>query len=310
MQISFKFLRNAVAISFLLLLTLASFGQSTLGQTTTRISFQEEETEEDQWKGFSAGLNIGMYLASKQSAVFYNGTCSYNLNEGNGRCYSIEERLSSPILSGELFNVITGQLGAESFTIPRDSYPANPRYKAVPMIGLHVRYSFNRTNALFMDFNVMRLKMVDVFTLRTNLIPDGGQGSDDIRTFSIEGREERFQFSLGYHTSNPMQGDMNWYFDAAGTVLGTKPVENFLVIEGTEYQLFLQQTPGTIQHPNTFTVPRTHVGLGGMLGTGIEFYFQEKYFMSLGFQLSYDDVAVGSFEKRLFNKAFVARFTI
>jgi hypothetical protein len=269
--------------------------------TLSSIHAQSDE-DEDLWefeerRGFSFGLNLGVYFGNKASASFFNGTCFYELNDTQAQCYDIESRL----FLGQTEVQVQNLLNVESFTIPYDAAPGNMRYNPGMLVGFRIAYRFNTENAICLDANYASLKAADKFTLRTNLLPENGQGAEDLRLYNIIGEEDRLLLSLGYRTAMVINEESNWFFEAGGTFTGTKLNRNYLEIEGTTFDLWV----GFIG-PNNFNGPNsslTATGLGYYGGTGIEFFFADKYEAQLGFRLSKDHIKMGDFDQKLWNSA-------
>lgn len=267
---------------------------------------EEEEEEEDDERGFSIGLNLGAYFANKKSAGFYNGSCAYTVigSVGEVRCYDIFERLQ---LTPQDINYITSYYNITSFEAPIDMYPLNMRYAPALAFGLHIKYNFNRENAIVFNSNFMRLKTTDVFTLRFVGGPIEPNAQQNVQIFDIVGKEDRFQMSLAYRLGAMMNDNANFYFDIGGTMLGTRVISNEIFVADRTYSLFIgAANPQQIINYQ----PRTDVGFGWMLGTGMEFYFNEKYEMDLGISYSRDKVILGSYEQTLGNIAIMATFTL
>ena len=264
----------------------------------------DEWEDEDQDKGFSIALNLGAYQASKKSGNLYNGSCLFDISDDpNGvRCYSIMDRLTLNIND---INYITNFYNIQSFEGPIDMHPTNMRYQASFLVGVNLMYNFNWANALTVDFNLMRIKAVDQFTLRFI----GGEiqqnAQQDIRLFTITGNEERFSLNAGYRTRFEINKGANWYLDLGGSMLGASLERNTVRVAERDYQLILgaNNPQQLIQYQ-----PRTEIGFGFFGGVGVEFLFDEKYRMDIGFILNRDKLVLHTYEDNVWNMALVARF--
>jgi hypothetical protein len=313
----FDFRKNLLAGMFILLV-LAPFtaaAQQALSPTGSNWKSlmnepedEVEEEEEDPFRGFSIGLNIGTYFASKKTGNFYNGSCPVDLEENpNGvQCYSIQERLD--ILTFNERNQLLQQFdNATSVEVPFDSYPLNMRYTPAFMVGMQIKYNFNRDNAIVFNVNSMRLKAVDVFTLRFIGTPMQQNAQQDIRTFQITGTEQRFNFSLGYRMGAEMNPMTNWYLQPGVSMLGTQFEKNEIFIGDRTYDLFIgAQNPQQILPYQ----PRTDIGFGGYIATGFEFFIKEKYSFDISFGFSRDKVILLTWEENVWNKWIQASFTL
>lgn len=266
------------------------------------------EENEDEYRGWSIGLNLGAYFANKKSAQFYNGSCPYTItgSVGEVRCYEIYERLT---LTQQEINYILSyyNISGQQFERTPDMYPANMRYNPALLFGIHLKYNFNRDNAIVFNGNFMRLKTVDKFTLRFPPDPSDQMATENIQLFDITGEEDRFQLSLAYRMGAMMNDNTNWYFDVGATMLGTRVLSNEIFVADRTYSLFIGAA-------NPFQIiqyqPRTDIGFGYMIGTGMEFYFESGYTMGLGLNYSRDQVVLGTYEDRIGNLAVMATFTL
>jgi hypothetical protein len=274
----------------------------------------EEEMSEDTIRGFSFGLNLGTYFASKKSANFYNGGCTANdfIDVNEVRCYSIADRLG---VSGgntafnQTYNKVINEVGngATGFDVPFDAYPTNMRYNPAFMVGLNIKYNFNRYSAILFNINAIKLKAVDVFTLRFygGTLPQNGQS--DVRTYSIVGQEQRFNLGLGYRQGWYMGDFANFYLQGGASMLGVQFEKNFLQIGSSQYDLFVG-----VQNQNTLVTPqpRTDIAFGGYGAIGVEFFFNKKLSFDLSFGMNREKVILYSLETKGMHKWIQATFTI
>lgn len=275
---------------------------------------EDEEYEEDSIRGFSFGLNLGVYFANKNTANFYNGAGSQNefidVNEVRG--YSIEERLGATdnIFFDQTYNEVVQQVGngATGFTVPYDSYPQNMRYNPSFLVGLHIKYNFNRYSALIFNINTMRIRTSDKFSLQFFGGPIPQNQQNDVRLYTITGTEQRFNLNLGYRQGWMMGDYSNFYLQAGGSMLGSQFEKNELLLnESLRYDLFVGIQN---QQINVAAQQRTDIGFGAYGSMGLEFWFNGKYTMDLSFGLSRDRVILYSLEKNVMNKWLQATFTI
>jgi hypothetical protein len=278
------------------------------------VTDDEEEMEEDTIRGFSFGLNLGSYFASKKSAAFYNGACSSNdfIDVNEVRCYNIAERLGvagTNLAFNQTYNQVINEVGngATGFDVPYDAYPANMRYNPAFMVGLNIKYAFNRYSAVLFNVNAMRLKAVDIFTLRFygGTLPINAQS--DVRKYSIVGEEQRFNLGLGYRQGWYMNDFANFYLQGGGSLLGTQFENNYLQIGETSYNLFVGvQNQNTLVNPQ----PNTEVAFGGYGALGFEFFFNKKLSFDISFGMNREKVVIFSLEETGWHKWIQATFTI
>jgi len=266
----------------------------------------EEDSAKDPYKGFSIGLNIGSYFASRQTGNFYNGSCLVDVGENPNevRCFTIGERLN---LTPQEFNYITTFYNATSFEVPRDSYPIRMRYNPSFIVGMQIKYNFNRDNAIVFNVNSMRLKAVDVFTLRFIGTPMQQNAQQDIRTFQITGSEQRFNFNLGYRMGAEINPMTNWYFQPGASMLGVRFDRNEIFVAERTYELFIGAANPQQVLPYQ---PRTDIGFGYYLASGFEFFIKDRYTFDISFGFSRDKVILMNLEEKVWNKWIQASFTI
>lgn len=276
------------------------------------ISFQdeeEEEEEEDAFHGLSIGLNLGTYFGSRKTANIYNGTCVFgDLGRPDDiRCFTIGERLDPNVFLLDVQR-ITNEFQAQNVEVPFDSAPMNMRYSPAFSVGMQLKYNWGKYHALVMNINAMRLRTVDVFTLR--FIGTGAQfnAQQDVRTFDIIGQEQRFEVNLGYRAGFMINEMANFYFQFGGNMLGTQFERNQIRVGENTFDLILGA-----QNPNqiiTLENAPTGIGFGGYASFGVEFFIKDKYTFDVSFGLSNDKMTYFNYSERGWNKWLMATFTI
>jgi hypothetical protein len=280
----------------------------------TSLNTDDEEMTEDTIRGFSFGLNLGTYFASKKTANFYNGGCTSNefIDVNEVRCYSIADRLGvngSTTAFNQTYNQVINEVGngATGFDVPYDAYPANMRYSPAFSVGLNIKYNFNRYSALLFNLNAIKLKAVDIFTLRFygGTLPVNAQS--DVRQYSIVGQEQRFNLSFGYRQGWYMNDFANFYLQGGPSMLGVQFEKNSIQIGNTSYDLFVGvQNQSTLVNPQ----PRTDIAIGGYGAMGVEFFFNKKLSFDLSFGMNREKVILYSLEAKGWHKWIQATFTI
>jgi hypothetical protein len=271
---------------------------------------EEEEEEEDKYRGFSFGINLGSYFASKKTANIYNGTCVFgDLGRADGvQCFTIDERLDPNFFTLD-YQRIVNEFQATGVEVPFDSYPINMRYTPALMVGMQVKYNWGKYHALVFNINAMRVRTVDVFTLR--FIGTGAQlnAQQDVRTFDIIGQEQRFNIGLGYRAGFMINEMSNFYWQFGGSLLGTQFERNQIRIGETTYDLILgAQNPN--QAPLTLDNAPTRVGIGGYSALGVEFFIKDMYSFDVSFGLSNDQMGYFEYKERGWNSWLMATFTL
>lgn len=286
-------------------------------QNNLKLTFEdpeEDEWEEDDERGWSFALNLGVYQASKKSANIYNGLCGFDVSDDpNGvRCYTIKERLflnstnsNSPYQTLLQYFANQGQ-NYTAVDIPYDAYPTNMRYNPAFMFGANMLYNFNYSAGVIIEANFMQLKAVDVYTLRGV----GGQqcpNGDCIEIFSIWGEEQRFNVNLGYRGRMEINRETKWYMDLGASILGARLERNVITAGDRDYDLIIgADNPAQIIQYR----PKTDIGIGGFIGTGVEMVFNDNIRMDLGLQGAREKLILQTYEGQVWNWMLVARFGI
>lgn len=267
---------------------------------------EDEEEQEDTIHGFSFGLNLGGYFASKKTANFYNGVGNTGTDIGQNevRYYSIEEVLNLTLQNTQQ---IQTYYNASGFTLPRDAYPSNMRYLPTLSIGFQLKYNFNRYSALIANMNGVRLKAVDQFTIQFFGTGQQVNAQNDVQLFPITGKEQRININLGFRQGWYMNDIANFYVQLGGSMLGTRVEGVSVYVAEQNYQLFIgASNPNQIQ---TFR-PRTDFGFGGYGALGFEFWFAKKLTADLSFGFSRDKMILLYLEENGWNKWLQMTFTI
>lgn len=271
---------------------------------------EDEEFDEDSIRGFGFGLNLGSYFASKATGNFYNGTSPVSgfIDEGQQiRSYSIEERIGPSSMFIQDYQYILSHYNASGFSFPRDAYPLDMRYNPSFMVGLQIKYNFNRYSAIITNINATRLKAVSQFTMQFQGTPMPVNAQGDVRLFSITGNEQRFNINLGYRQGWMMGDFSNFYIQLGGSMLGTQFQKNQIFVAERSYDLFV----GAMNQNQALVnaQPRTDVGFGAYGSMGVEFWLG-RYSFDVSFGMSRDRVILYSWDKIVWNKWIQATFSI
>ncbi|MFM7813686.1 MAG: hypothetical protein ACKO66_04130, partial [Flavobacteriales bacterium] len=218
-----------------------------------------------------------------------------------------EERLGSSSYFLNDIQTINTYYGSSSYNFPYDSYPLNMKYNPAIMVGLQIKYNFNRFAALIYNLNAMKLKAAGQFTMQFQGTPVQLNQQRDVRLMSIAGEEQRFNMNLGYRQGWMMGDASNFYLQLGGSLLGTKWTSNYVYVAEGKFDL-VTNTP--VFGATAVTVqPKAGIGVGAFFGTGVEFFVGNKSF-DLSFNLYRDKVVIQSFEKFLWNKSLQFTFSL
>ena len=266
-------------------------------------SAQDESSDERH--GVRFGLNMGLYIPSRISANYYNGSGTYNdLNDPNGvRMYTIEDRLR---LTPQTIQTITSYYNASGFHFNRDSYPAAMRYNSGYNIGLQIAFDLNNTSSFIFNVNACKVKTVDRFTMVLEGTTAIQNGQEDVRLFFIQGNEQRLNSQLGYRTGWELERNGLYFIEFGGSMLMTKVMGNQVTVANQQYDLIIGAN-----NPNQIVnyMPRA--------GTGFGYYFSSGFFIPFGkqsaeisFSVSHDKMKLNNTEFKGWNKMLMVGFSM
>jgi hypothetical protein len=217
--------------------------------------------------GWKISLNTGLFLPSNYTAQFYNGK---EVNENK-----ISFILNNPYHYQDIMALLEA-----SDTFRLHGLPSHMRYTPTILVGFSFRNNFREDMAWFLQFNQMRLRAADLYTLEVD--PKGQIATDpDLRTFSIYGEEQRFLFDLGisreFELSTPM---FRPFMDIGFSLTNTKVKIHKIIVEERDYSLI--NIYGNQQYiPNsnlqTFDVDQGGIGYGGFFNAGVKFYVNHYF---------------------------------
>lgn len=209
------------------------------------------------------GLNIGFYFANQKSAGFYSG------KEGN------ENEISFILANKYRYDEIRQLLKADTFILRE--LPARMSYDPALMVGFLAKYQFDRHLGFIFQFNYVKLKATDFFTLEVDPMPFLTQ--PDIRLYGIVGEEERVNVELGLTAQYPIGNKINYFVEAGLNINDSEARENKIQIEGMEYDIVniygsQNYVPNTSLQ--TYDIRQGGIGFGIFLNTGVQFIFNEN----------------------------------
>ena len=274
------------------------------GLTPITIVSQDWDDDDDFYiprrQGLEYGVNLGVYRAHPNSSQFYNGAGWFELGDNQASLYTIEERLFLGNTEDQINNLLN--LGGGNFWVPYDSSPLLMPYDPGLMMGLKLLYFWNPESALVLSIDVANLNSAGPWTLETDLLPGGGQGSDDIRVYGIFGKERRMISSLGYRTAVYIIDEASWVLEFGGSATAIQIKDNFIMIENNSYDLI------TFFNGNQFlgaTSNLTSVGFGYYAVVGLEAMFEEGGNLEVNFKVSRDNIRLGqgdlAYQEKLWN---------
>jgi hypothetical protein len=266
------------------------------------------QEEKDEYRGFSFGLRLGSYFASSKTANFYNGSgiLQSGVSYAGVQYFSIQDRLDFLKLTPAAYNTLLNQFNATGIEVPYDSAPTNMRYQPTFSFGLDMRYRIDRYSSFVLQFQTIKLKAGDKFTLRMIGTPAQTNGQQDIRLFDIMGVEQRFQLSLGYRQGWEMNDAMDFFFQPGISFNGLKVQSNSIRIGDQTYDLMI----GATGNPNVVMAyqPRTETGFGFGFATGFEVNMGKGHSAELSFSTFREKMQLWEWEQVGWNKTISATF--
>jgi hypothetical protein len=247
---------NCITIALIVLLLSGFCGSPLMAQTEPEVTDSKDDS-----RGWSFGLNIGMYYPSKTTAAFYNGKS----NNVNNAAYV----MSNEYWYDEIYNA----LGAHD-TVFVEGLPDNMRYNVAITPGLFAQYSFNSKLALMIEFNYMSLKSKDVITFEVDPISSVST-NPDLRLYPINGSEKRVYANIGLKRSIQKSDKLSYFITGGLTVNSTTVKKSSFYVVETEYSMVNNYDGGYVPGANnqTFSVYQGGIGFGMFAGGGASFVF-------------------------------------
>jgi len=217
--------------------------------------------------GWKIGLNAGYFVPSRHSAGFYSGH-DYNENTIN---FILKNKYQ--------FQEIMGLLDATD-TFRLEGLPERMKYTPTLMVGFLFRNNVTENQAWFIQFNQVKLRASDFYTIEVDPKPLIGI-FPDLRSYAIIGEENRYHIDLGYSHEFRLSTEMyRPFIDIGFTLTNTRVKSHKIRIEEREYSLV--NVYGSNSYvPNTdlqtFQVIQGGVGYGGFLNLGLKL-FVNNYF--------------------------------
>lgn len=256
--------------------------------------FPQEKSSEG---GFEFGLNFGVYVPSKYTANYYNGTIN-NLN--NTRWV-----MTNRVFYDSIFNRLNA---IDTVFIDADGWPMNMKYKISMMPGIYGQYSFNEEYALYFNFNYMKLTTQDalIFT-----IPKPFTSFPDQTLCPIRGVEERVYFDIGLRRSFRVSDQLGYFLIGGLNVNNTTVIKSAFYVEEKEYSLVNNYINGIYSGPNTqtFNIKQGGIGWGLFFSGGASFQFGDIGFEP-GINAHFINVDLDGYNKYKPGAGFYLRFML
>lgn len=269
---------------------------------------QDDEGYVPARKGMEFALNLGVYRANHQSASsFFIGDGYWELGDNTARLMSIEERLGIDQPSSPVWSQVLNNMGILAEEFRYIEYPIGMTYSPGTLMGLQTLYFMNPESAFVLHVDAVNgLKSVGGFNVVASDV-DTGMGSENRRTYGIFSEEDRLQLSLGYRTAAYIVDQASWVFEAGGTWVATRLVENYVRIENQNYQLISGQIGNQFVGATSALVG---TGFGAYGAVGLELLFEEGGNIEAQIRVSKDEIVMGSYSQRLWQGALVLSWVI
>ena len=248
-------------------------------------------------EGLEFGVNIGVYRGFAQAAYFYDGAGDHELSDAGAQMWGIQERLQQ-LQGQQLTHPVTGILNEfPAWNIY--SFPLM-QYKPSMFFGLKAAKFWNPETALVCHLDVAQVTAEGAWSLSTGLLPDQGQGNEDVRTYPIIGKEQRLNIALGYRTSIYIAEGASWAFELGGLANAVAIEENYVVMSpnvgNALYEVNLLTATGTGAggqlSPASNVLTQWGTGIYSALGIAVE--FEEGGHVELNIRASRDNINLGT----------------
>lgn len=173
-------------------------------------------------RGFSFGINCGVYFPSKYTAAYYNGD---SLNEN-----SINYILKNYVLYNQIFQLLNAH---DTFEI--HTFPTNMHYNPAMRVGLFGQYTFDEEWSLSFQANLMKLTARDALVIEVDHKPYLTE--QDYRLFPIIGTERRAYLDIGVKRNFQKTENFGWFLTAGLNINSTKRLESKFYIDEQEFTL-------------------------------------------------------------------------
>ena len=248
-------------------------------------------------EGLEFGVNIGVYRGFPQAAYFYDGAGDHELSDAGAQIWGIQERLQQ-LQGQQLTHPVTGILNE----FPAWNIYSLPlmQYKPSMFFGLKAAKFWNPETALVCHVDVAQITAEGAWSLSTGLLPDQGQGNEDVRTYPIIGKEQRLNIALGYRTSIYITEGASWAFELGGLANAVAIEENYIVMSpnvgNALYEVNLLTAIGNGAggqlSPASNVLTQWGTGFYSSLGLAVE--FEEGGHVELNVRASRDNINLGT----------------
>ena len=276
---SLKFLAKGITLFFLFLQL------PLLAQVEDDPDADEEDEKRiinynnDDFKGFSIGLNFGVHFAHKSSATFYTGNRFITPND-----ICIFLPCAGVAVNEPVYNTLVEEIGGFQFVL--EDWGNDLRYDPALTLGLNLRYRLGAFTTIQTDLTYANLRAQGVIVLNVDRPNPNGTADDYFESYPIWGKEQRFTLTPGVQLYLSDPSDFVPYFDIGAVITSTRVTENRFRVGNREYSILRPQTlNGQIINQNQ----QTANGFGAYSGLGAVIKF-EKVLVDFGYRASLEKV--------------------
>jgi hypothetical protein len=218
-------------------------------------------------RGWTFGLNVGVYYPSKKTAAFYNGD-SKNIN-------NVNYVMSNYYLKQQILKLLNeNAISTTKIEVADDGLPQNMHYKLALQPGLYAQYCFNSKLSLIIEFNYMKLKANDVIVFELDSLSYATNAKQLL--CPIRGVEERVYADIGLKRTYPKSEKLSYYMMGGLNVNSTKVKKSSFYVLEQEFDM-IDRYNGVPYVPNsgmqTFNVYQGGIGVGMFAGVGASLNF-------------------------------------
>lgn len=297
------------------LTTQAQLNESYSPKSTLNLGLNIPAEDDEDERGFTYAVDLGVYLASKKTANIYNGAGGVEINTQTV-WQSISERLTSlPNATSTITEIINAELPQYNGTVtgysfPIDHLPIDLNYSPRLYFGIGATYHFNKYWGLNIKSSLANLKTTGVYTMRLQGPLPPQNASEVIEIFDVTGEERRVHFDLGFRNTSYNDFGFKWFWGGGASLVGAQIESNTAWIGQRQFPLLLTNSPNINQNPQAAETLQTTFNLGFFATTGWEMEYDEKFDVAIGFVLSRDPIELGGTEQTVYNKRIYFSFGI
>lgn len=246
--------------------------------------------------GWRYGLNIGFYFGNRESAGFYSGA---ETNE-NKLSYVLNNKYRYDELR-QLINFADTMILLET--------PSRMTYDPAVMVGFLAKYNFSNTMGFFFQFNYVKLRTSDFFTMEID--PQPFLTEPDIRLYGIVGQEERVNVEIGVSRYIPLSPKTRLFLEGGLNINDSEVKSHDIQIEGRTYSLINVYGSQTYV-PNTslqsYEIRQGGIGFGAFFTGGVQLSFNDNLSLDPGLSLWWKRINLAGYDAYTPHWAITVRF--